>query len=1317
MATVPMTIRFLAEKDRSFDQISTAVQKQIEQIKRQADAVHSKTIQPPVDASSRQTTQQATAELAKMRGELDKTQAMAAKASGELAKLNQARDRLAQSSPTKTLQVFKPLEPAPRVSGKELRPSAPSFDLGGSQNATNTLVRSLTQGLALSKEVGKSAEDLKRLRKELDEGLKKAADVGASVGLTLTAAGAAMLGLGALAVRTAGRFEQLETRLRSVTKSGVQAQQLFAQAVSFAAVTPFGLDGIIKATTTLAAFQQSARATLPAVANLAAAMGKRIEDVALVMGKALSGSLEGFESLRNEYGISNADLKKYGATLTATGTIATLTATDIDKARNALLRIIQVRFGDAVSRQSETLLAQVEKVSDAFERVGAAFGQGLLPLVRGGADGLTGVLGFFEGLGPTTKHVIALGTVGVGAFAAFSGATLLAVAAGHSFFTKFVEVRALMGTLVPHILKAKAAFGTFATSVLGASTVQSLTASFTAFAPAIAATGVAVVALSGFFEVLHESMRRTDNLLVQAADSMREARNAAKDYGQAINAAAKGDFISFSRDVAKTTKELASAFEAVSTSELVGGLEKTGLTLQDVRKDIDANKTALETYQKDIEKLELVRKAAQKQSYNPKTGETFDLGFEIPENLQGFFDGDALVSADKFDSKLKELKGSLADLVVAGKQMSAVEKAFVSYQEPMAKILESSKQLDAYMSFADKAKDVLTMRDNLALVNKQLDEFRRIAGGDGKGNPGLGLPTNEADLTQRLLSAKEGTTEQAFIKRYLQFFEQQRQAKEKLSNYDREVDAERLTQLDRRHEREKAGTEVNLDSKKKELEAEQKYLEERLKLVEGNTAKEEALTKRLNELRDFTGPTGGAHHAELIQVQTQLELVRKAADEEQKTREKHQQNKRQIAEEDVRLLRRSIDAQTKVSLDGIKALKEDGALPDKLINEYDKILAKLKAIRQGNKEAFQSPELRSYFDTLKRQVETEQRGERKNKQGENLRTQTGEFSEAIAAEANLQAKVQLVEDQIKALDLGIKQGAFERQAAEQAILALKRQQADLGKQIDQQDAKNTLERANLQRNAFDEELSLLEQRKGAGEKVEAEISNLRKLRLQERLNIIALEADAEEKAGADKAQVAFRTQAKIDSLLRQEASDRMRKYSEAEQAEEEHQRRMDGFKQNRVGGKNSPLQSIEEAAESMSFLGDFSLDSTPKKKKMPSPFEMSREMSLSPQLSQMMSQAVNPLSQRPYLPQVGIGLPPNTADLARMAQPGAHTQAINQSWRDAKAIEQSRQPAGESRTVNHWKIDGVDYFGPAFEAAWVKMASKVNSDARFKRGA
>ena len=65
---------------------------------------------------------------------------------------------------------------------------------------------------------------------------------------TLTAAalagGAVSLGaLGAKAVQAAGSFELLEAKLKAVLRNGAQAQKVFQDAVTFAAVTPFGVEG------------------------------------------------------------------------------------------------------------------------------------------------------------------------------------------------------------------------------------------------------------------------------------------------------------------------------------------------------------------------------------------------------------------------------------------------------------------------------------------------------------------------------------------------------------------------------------------------------------------------------------------------------------------------------------------------------------------------------------------------------------------------------------------------------------------------------------------------------------------------------------------------------------------------------------------------------------------------------------------------------------------------------------------------------------------------------------------------------------------
>ena len=80
--------------------------------------------------------------------------------------------------------------------------------------------------------------------------------------LLTTALGAAAVGAGAKAVKTAGEFEMLRVRLKGLTGSQKEANRLFDEFNQIASQTPFSVQEVIDAGATLEAFGQDSEQLL-----------------------------------------------------------------------------------------------------------------------------------------------------------------------------------------------------------------------------------------------------------------------------------------------------------------------------------------------------------------------------------------------------------------------------------------------------------------------------------------------------------------------------------------------------------------------------------------------------------------------------------------------------------------------------------------------------------------------------------------------------------------------------------------------------------------------------------------------------------------------------------------------------------------------------------------------------------------------------------------------------------------------------------------------------------------------------------------------
>ena len=253
--------------------------------------------------------------------------------------------------------------------------------------------------------------------------------IAGTVASSLSSFSSSIVGLGQRAIDTAKDFESLKATLTAVQGSSEKATETFEFAKQLAATTPFDVKGVVEAAVQLEAYGASAKRVLPAVANLASAMGKPIAEVANAIGKAMSGSLEGFESLRSTYGISAALLKKYGAELNEAGAVALDNAEKLQKAKDAIINAVSARFGDATGERSKTFEGLTSNVNDTIDELYATVGQDLLPIASQVVTAFSGVLEILKDTPAPVRTVI---EVVAGLSAASAGLTGVLVPAGLS---------------------------------------------------------------------------------------------------------------------------------------------------------------------------------------------------------------------------------------------------------------------------------------------------------------------------------------------------------------------------------------------------------------------------------------------------------------------------------------------------------------------------------------------------------------------------------------------------------------------------------------------------------------------------------------------------------------------------------------------------------------------------------------------------------------------------------------------------------------------------------------------------------------------
>lgn len=190
-------------------------------------------------------------------------------------------------------------------------------------------------------------------------------------------------GVGLMAVATSARMEQLQTSFETMTGSAENAKRMVGDLRTFAASTPFQLDGIGQAAKQLMAFgveQDDIVNKLTMLGDIAAGSGSSLQDMAAIFGKAKAkGKVMTEELLQlSDRGIPIIDTlaKGFGVTKDQVFEMASKSQISFD----AMTQAMQVMtaegqiFGGQMAKQSETTAGIFstlkDNIADALATIG-----------------------------------------------------------------------------------------------------------------------------------------------------------------------------------------------------------------------------------------------------------------------------------------------------------------------------------------------------------------------------------------------------------------------------------------------------------------------------------------------------------------------------------------------------------------------------------------------------------------------------------------------------------------------------------------------------------------------------------------------------------------------------------------------------------------------------------------------------------------------------------------------------------------------------------------------------------------------------------
>jgi len=236
------------------------------------------------------------------------------------------------------------------------------------------LVRIEADLTGLRQDLSKVEGQIKNFGSSANNSLKNVENATASASSAMKALGVAIgAALGAVTigkvVSVIREFEDLEARLKSITPDAETAAAAFTLITKYSETTTFQLQEVTQAFITLAsAGIAPTKQVLIDVGNLAAARGKRIQDVAQAIMNATTGEFEMLKSL----GIV-VRTEGDNAVATFNGVSTTINKSNI---LEYLQRISQTNFADATAKAADTLTGKLSNLEDAVNRFYNQIGEG-----------------------------------------------------------------------------------------------------------------------------------------------------------------------------------------------------------------------------------------------------------------------------------------------------------------------------------------------------------------------------------------------------------------------------------------------------------------------------------------------------------------------------------------------------------------------------------------------------------------------------------------------------------------------------------------------------------------------------------------------------------------------------------------------------------------------------------------------------------------------------------------------------------------------------------------------------------------------------
>lgn len=997
-------------------------------------------------------------------------------------------------------------------------------------------------------------------------------ELGTTLGIALTAAGAGLLGLAGAAVKSAAEFEQMEVRLQGIRGSAESAAKALALVREYAGEKGFELKGLEEASVKLEEFGLKTEQTLDSVANLAAAKGKSIEGTAQVLGLIAEGDERVFKTLARQYQITATDLRQYGA---AVDDVKNKVINNTDVAEQnvkALQRLVAARWGDASAKQADTMTGAFNQARNQVTLLGNAFGKELEPFVVSGLKSIADIAGFLNGsFSPGMKEAAIISAVVGGAMLATGGAAVLL---GAKLFYVNVQLEA-MAVKSP---LAGAALGLLETVQIGvASKMGSLVSLMgrAIFSAGGLAAGIALLAAALTNHEINayaDSQKKLGTAIEETSKKAVEASHAYHTVTDIVNDLAKTHNIEINLkgDALKQLSDIDKLFNQVSKVDMAQAAEAAGLTVEVMKQKLTG---FAETSKNTVEKIHALQHAIRAVQELP-SGKASQL---IEEEFHKV--GLEAYAADK---SIDGLRGVLAQFIGQSKELEVsigfFQRLLGVVQEvtpAFTNALKGAKELKEYLKFAEQIDSAQSLSAALDHVQERLRVLSNLDGLQGKSKQQLLDQLLDPKTSDKVKEATEQYFEFDHVKEQLLQKDKKRQddaVKEQLRQdrllFDEKKALGQATLSDELAMIEKELANYRLSTEEK-IHLEEKAAQLRKAIPEEQAKKDELAFRHLKTLRDTS------LQEELAFVQQELKLFEEGSAQRIAFEEKEAQIRKQIQQKAVKDAKDSLQSQYEATREVVDKVKDDAEhTPAQAIRAIDGVVAALMKWKAANGTILaSSQEVRKEFDNLVRSTNASRAQEVSREYADNLRILKESLTKFSAEAIGENQKLLAVDSSIELVKKAQTDHLITQKQATTELAQLDKERLVVLKAQTAERAQQAIKLANLEVQAREKELQVLEKRQGRGEHLDSQVKKTEDSLFTSKISALDKEtAEQIRKAGGAQDQIDIihkEAALKRTEIVQQETERQVEEYEKRKKAFESHQKQMDdlasGKKKNKLG--------------------------------------------------------------------------------------------------------------------------------------------------------